>query len=182
METFAPARPFVRHPTYQEDRERLLSCLDLESIDAPIRGLIEAFRGLPHCFTLQSCYGHFLHAAQTDPHSVERLPAHGAGPVRYRIAYLALCIEDSAPGRRLRVLLATVPRIAADLVQFGSPGWFWQRQPNVYALQVEPERLKDRDAITVGYREALRIEEVRDRFFDRIAQVVRATGPDRWTT
>jgi hypothetical protein len=41
-------------------------------------------------YTLQSCYGHFLHAAQRDPHSLLNLPASDIGAVEYRIAYMAL--------------------------------------------------------------------------------------------
>ena len=178
METFAPARAFVSHPTYKQDRKRVLASLDMEAVDDPIRGLINAFNGLPQCFTLQCCYGHFLHAAQTDPHNIERLPAQDMGQVQYRIAYLALCIENSAPGHRLRRQLETVPQIAAEYVQFGSPDWFWEQQPNTYALQVEPNAQRGKDVATIGYREALQVEEVRDLFFDRIAEVLQAASMD----
>jgi hypothetical protein len=94
----------------------------------------------------------------------------------YRIAYLALCIENSVPGRRLRSLLEGVPLVAVDCIQFASPDWFWERQLNSYALQVEPERLKDKDAAVIGYQEALRVQDVRDLFFTRIAEVLRAAS------
>ena len=171
METFAPARQFVGDPRYREDRERVLRSLDLDAIDLPIRNIIAAFSRLPYCFTLQCCYGHFVHASQRDPHNTERLPAVGVEPVEYRIAYLVLCIEDSIPGRRLRSLLEKVPEIDTMYVQFGSPAWFWERQLNSYALQVEPERLKDKDAVMIGHKEALRMQEVRDLFFERISRL-----------
>ena len=176
METFAPAKPFMAHPTYRKDRDRVLGSLDLEAVDAPIRGVIHDFRALSHCFTLQCCHGHFVHIGQTDPHGLARLPPQGPEQVQYRIAYLALCIEDSVPGHELRRLLEGIPHSAPEFIQFGSPDWFWERQPNSYALQVEPERFKDTDVATIGYREALRVQEVRDLFFNRVAQVLQATS------
>lgn len=131
---------------------------------------------LPHCFTLQCCYGHFLHASQPDPHNTERLPSAGVAWVEYRIAYLAVCIEASVPGRRLRAQFEELPNIDPDYVQFASPEWFWERQVNSYALQVEPVRLEDRDVATIGYEEALRVQEIRDLFFDRIAVIVHMSG------
>ncbi|MBC8424750.1 hypothetical protein H8E07_11560 [bacterium] len=43
---------------------------------------------------------------------------------------------------------------------------------NAYALQVEPARLADRDRVILGYREALRIEEVRDAVFIALARIL----------
>jgi len=176
METFAPARRFVENATYGRDRDRALATLDIGDIDAPIRSLVLDFRRFSHCFTLQCCYGHFLHDVQEDPHNAERLQPQGLGPIQYRIAYLALCIEDSAPGRRLCSSLEEVTELDPAYIQFGSPEWFWERQVNSYALQVEPERLKDRDVTTIDYQEAIRLQEVRDLFFQRIGEIVK-TGP-----
>jgi hypothetical protein len=102
METFSKARDFAEHPRYQRDRSKVLSRLKLRKIDAPIRDLVKDLGKLPHCFTLQCCYGHFLWKGQTDPHSLVSLPGHNPGPVRYRIAYLALCIEQGGRGAYLR--------------------------------------------------------------------------------
>ena len=171
METFAPARPFVHNPGYRDDCQRVKAALDLNAVDAPIRVIITAFNKLHYCYTLQCCYGHFLHATQSNPHNMERLPAHDIGLVQYRIAYLALCLEDSAPGIRLISLLEQVPEIGAGYIQFGSPRWFWEQHPNSYALQVEPECFCDRDAVTIEYQEALRMQSIRDRFFERLAEI-----------
>jgi hypothetical protein len=176
VETFSPPRPFVDNPTYRVDRERALATLDLRDIDLPIRDIVSAFNTLSHCFTLQCCFGHFVHASQTDPHGMQRLSTEDVGQVEYRIAYLALCIEDSAPGHRLRTLLEGVPLVAPGYIQFGSPHWFWERQVNSYALQVEPDRLKDKDVATIGHQEALRVQDVRDLFFHRITEVVQANS------
>ncbi len=111
METFAPAQPFVHNRKYRDDCQRVKATLDLLAVDAPIRAIITAFNKLHYCHTLQCCYGHFLHARQSDPHNLERLPACDVGLVHYRIAYLALCLEDSASGIRLRSRLERVPEI-----------------------------------------------------------------------
>jgi len=171
METFAPARPFVHNPGFRDDCQRVKAALDLNAIDVPIRAIITAFNKLRYCYTLQCCYGHFLHAMQSEPHNLERLPAHDVGQVHYRIAYLALCLDNSAPGLCLRSLLERVPEIGAGYIQFSSPGWFWEQCPNSYALQVEPERFCDRDAATIEYQEALRVQSVRDRFFERLEEI-----------
>jgi hypothetical protein len=175
METFAPPKELVHNPRFGCHREQITAALTLDVIDAPIRDLISAFSRLPHCYTLQSCYGHFLHAAQRDPHSLLSLPASDTGAVEYRIAYLALCIEESEAGLRLRALLHQVTEIDAAYIQFGSPGWFWEQHLNSYALQVEPERFKDRDVAILEYGEALHVQEVRRRFFERLREVVLAS-------
>lgn len=172
METFAQPREFVVNPRYERERELALSNLDLKRIDAPIREIIAGLAKLPYCFTLQSCYGHFVHAAQPDRHNLAPLPAHDVGPIEYRIAYLALCIENSAGGKQLRTALSQIPEIDPEYVQFGSPGWFWRQHLNSYALQVEPARFAHQDVVIVEHQEALHIQEVRDRFYARLAELV----------
>ncbi|MFC1544199.1 hypothetical protein ACFL4Y_02990 [Gemmatimonadota bacterium] len=174
METFAPPRQLVDNPRYDLDRERILASLDLESIDAPIREIIAGLAELPCCYTIQSCYGHFVHAAQPEPHNLEPVSTHDTGPVRYRIAYLALCLENSHAGRRLRTALEQIPAIDPEYVQFGSPEWFSRERLNTYALQVEPARFMYKDEAVVERDEALHLQEIRDRFFARLAGVVQA--------
>lgn len=74
MQTFAQSREFVDNPQYERDRERELASLALEYIDAPIREVVVGFAKLPYCFTLQSCYGHFVHTAQPEPRNLEPVP------------------------------------------------------------------------------------------------------------
>lgn len=175
METFARPREFVVNPRFRHDRELVTAALPLDAIDAPIRDVISAFNALPHCYTLQCCYGHFLHAAQRDPFSVLPLPASGVGEVEYRIAYVAFCLDEGEAGRRLRARLQGVTEIDPAYVQFGSPEWIWERQEvNSYALQVEPERFENRDVAVLDYREALHVQEVRGRFFARLREVAAA--------
>jgi hypothetical protein len=173
VETFAPARPFIDNPAFARERERALADLDPAGIDAPLRSLIADFTRLPFCFTLQCCFGHFLDSAAKDPESLEPLPARDTGPVRYRIAYLALCLENSREGRRFSLQLEKIAAAAPDFIQFGSPAWFWKRQPNSFALQVEPQRFRDRDAVMLEHAEARVVQRIRDRFFADLAELVR---------
>ena len=43
-------------------------------IDEPIIEIVNAFNTLPYCFTLQSCYGHFVYSGQKSSHNLEPLP------------------------------------------------------------------------------------------------------------
>jgi hypothetical protein len=172
METFVRARDFVLAPRFERDRQRGLKALDLKKVDSPIRGVIAGFADLSCCFTLQSCYGHFVHAAQPIRDNVEPLPDRDIGSVTYRIAYVAFCIQNNAAGRRLHDALSQVPMIDAGYVQFGSPDWFWERHPNSYALQVEPVRFAAQDQAVLDYQEALHVQKVRGLFFGRLGEIV----------
>lgn len=174
METFAQSRKFVDNPRYEHNRELVLSSLDLENIDAPIRGIIAGFARLPYCFTLQSCYGHFVHAAQLQSDNLEPVPVHDVGLIKYRIAYIAFCLESNTGGKRLRTALEDIPAIDPEYVQFGSPDWFWQRYLNSYALQVEPARLADKDEAIIEHLEALHVQRVRGLFFARLTELVQS--------
>jgi hypothetical protein len=174
VETFAHPREFVEHSCYAEDRKAVMSALDPATIDAPILDVVRGFAKLPHCFTLQSCFGHFMWDGQNDAHSLQTLPARDVGLVRYSIAYLALCIEHSPAGVRLRESLERVPSVDRQYVQFGSPGWFWEQYPNSYALQVEPGRFQLQDRAAMPHEEALHVQAVRDKFFARLREVVAA--------
>jgi hypothetical protein len=174
METFAEPRKLVDNPRYEAERRSALDSLSLTSIDTPIRKLIEGFAKLSFCFTLQSCYGHFIHAEQQNSHNIEPLPAHDVGTVTYRIAYVALCVQNSAKGRRLLAGLAEIPLVDSAYVQFGSPDWFWDRSVNSFAVQVEPSRFADRDQVDIDYEEALRVEKVRESFFVSLGNLIRS--------
>jgi hypothetical protein len=173
LETFTGPREFVDNPRYDRQRQKYLRSLDMGIIDAPIVEIVRGFTRLPYCFTLQSCCGHFLYGSQTHPQNLERLPvSDSTESVEYRLAYLALCIQDSAPGRTLYDNLRAVPAIDPEYVQFGCPDWFWRRQVNSYAVQVEPARHMTEDKCSVGYQEALHIQEIRDRVFATIEDLL----------
>ncbi len=172
METFIEPRALVRHESYAADRQAALEALDLSAIDPPIVDLVEAFRPLSYGFTLQCCFGHFLTATGQDQHSLEPAPEDYAGSVRYRIAYVAFCIEDVDRGRALLERLSRVPEIDPAYVQFGCAEWFWDQWPNSYTLQVEPaaHRFKDQAVLTAG--EAMQTQRARDRFFGEFRRIL----------
>lgn len=172
METFRGPRDLVHNPDYLEERDASLKKLDPAIIDVPIVDLIMGFARLPECFTMQSCYGHFVWAPGQDPGNLQRLPEAHEGEIEYRIAYIAFCIENTPRGRRLRESLEGIASYNPEYVQFGSPDWFWNQWPNSYALQVEPVRHKCKDSVVIGYEEALNVEKARDDFYDSMCGVL----------
>ncbi len=88
METFTEPKELVKNQHYQNQRQRSLAVLNDDMIDAPIIDLINGFNKLPYCFTLQSCYGHFIYNGQNDSHNLESLPdTDTVARIEYRIAY-----------------------------------------------------------------------------------------------
>lgn len=178
METFAKPRPFVDNPNFSSDRQVAVGKLLTAIIDAPIRRLITRFSCLPCCFTLQCCFGHFLPEGEDDEDNLEPLPTTDVGPVKYRIAYLALCIENSSAGRDLYSGLEEIAALDPQYIQFGSPDWFWSRHRNSYAVQVEPIKFATSDTAIIKYKEALTVQKVRGQFFDRLEKLVLEIQPE----
>ncbi len=173
METFIQIKPMVVDALYHDRRKRCLNELNIDELDAPIVDLIDDLCKFQFCFTIQSCFGHFLYSCQEDPNNLEPLPSTGKiQSVEYRIAYIALCCEDSRSGRKFLRRLKQLPAIDPQHIQFGCAGWFLERIPNSYVLQVEPERFMGEDKCTVDYKEALHIEKVRNAFYDRFRMLV----------
>jgi hypothetical protein len=174
METFTAPKEMVENPHFKEHRLESLSGLADELIDAPLVEIIDGFNKRPYCFTMQSCYGHFLYPGQKTPDNLDPLPVTASiDRVDYRIAYLAVCIDNSAVGQRFYEALRETTRIDPDYIQFGSAEWFWNRQVNSYALQVEPDRFKHRDRVILDYDEAVHVQKVRNEFFVQVADVLR---------
>ena len=166
METFTEPKAWVENPQYRDQRQKCLASLSDGMIDEPIIELIHAFNERPYCFTLQSCYGHFVYSGQNDPHNLEFLPRTDTiARVEYRIAYIAFCLENSDGRRMLFDALKGIADMDLDNIQFCSAEWFWERQVNSYALQVEPDRFKSEDKVILDYEEALKIERIRNEFF-----------------
>jgi hypothetical protein len=92
-------------------------------------------------------------------------------PIEYRIAYIAFAIANSDAGHRFKYTLSELEAIDRDNIQFCSAEWFWEKQVNTFALQVEPDRFKHQDIAVLDYAEARRVEAVRNRFFDQIKQI-----------
>ncbi|MBW2061052.1 MAG: hypothetical protein JRI95_05735 [Deltaproteobacteria bacterium] len=173
METFIKLKDFENNPHFHKQRRQSLNRLNINTIDAPIIAIIDGFSKLPYCFTLQSCYGHFLHHYQRNLKNIEPLPTSTSlTSVEYRIAYLALCLENSDLGRELFRDLKKIPEIDPEYVQFGCAEWFWKRQVNSYALQIEPKRYMTKDRVRVSYEEALHIEKIRNKFFNVLKEIV----------
>lgn len=169
METFIEVKELSENPNYLSQREAKLGGLSDAVIDAPITDLVNGLNRLPHCFTLQSCFGHFVYKGQEMPHNLVPLPlSDPPARVEYRIAYLAVCIENSTSGRALLNALAMVPSIDPETVQWGCATWFWKRQINSYVLQVEPMRFKYSDTAMVSFEEARHIEMIRNDFYAKL--------------
>lgn len=174
METFSQPKSLTENPYYMERRRNCLASLDYASLDTPIVKIVYGFNAQACCFTLQSCFGHFIHEGQTDTHNLSPLPTDKiTSPIEYRIAYIALCIENSDAGRLLIEDLKQVSDTDPHNIQFGCAEWFWQRQVNSFVLQVEPNRFKYQDRAALDYEEALGIEIVRNKFFTRLNTLLR---------
>ena len=166
-------KELAEDPHYQSQRQNILRDLTDDIIDTPIIDLINGFNRLPYCFTLQSCYGHFIYNGQNDSHNLEPMPVKDTiAKVEYRIAYIAFCIENSPLGRELFESLKEIPAIDPENVQFCCAEWFWKRQVNSYALQVEPDRFKRKDTAIVDFKEALHIEKIRNEFFVQLQELL----------
>jgi len=176
--TFTIPKPFIEDPDYKKKKEK--SLIELEGIlkknelDLPIKIIITDLNRIPYCFTLQSCYGHFVHLYQKDANNIESLSKYSSEKmdVLYRIAYVAFCIQNNEPGKLLFEDLKFLVKIDPRYVQFGSPDWFWDQCVNSFALQVSPERRRYEDNFNIDMEEALYIENVRDRFFQKISDLI----------
>lgn len=169
MNTFTQIKPLSKNPRFQQQRRSCLSTLDYAILDTPLTPVVAGFNALAYCFSLQSCFGHFLCNGQMDEHNLLPLPlGHGIRTVEYRIAYIAICIDSGDAGRALIEAIKRTVDIDPQNIQFGCAEWFWQRQINSYVLQVEPDRFKHQDRAILEYSEAVLIERVRDTLFSRL--------------
>jgi hypothetical protein len=173
METFTKIKPLADNPHFERQRKITLDNLDIQTIDVPIIDVVQGFTQLPYCFPMQSCYGHFFHKSQKDPKNIEPLPLMGeTSRVVYRIAYLAICIQNRAQGRALLQELQDIPLMDPEYIQFGCAEWFWERQVNSYALQVEPARFMTKDRAVISYKEALHIQKLKGNVFGKLNTIV----------
>lgn len=179
METFTAFRPLADNPSFSEDRQRCLAGLDMDGIDEPFRDIIAACTKITCCFTLQCCWGHFLLGDhKDDPRTLHPLsPFPGTAMVEYRLAYLALCVENCGAGRGLLDELRRIPELDPDYIQFGCAMWFWERQVNTYALQVEPVRHQMLDTVMLSHEEGLHVQMVRDLAFEQLREILQKRVP-----
>ena len=157
METFTAPIKMVEDSGFAHKRMQVLKGLTPGMIDPQILDVVQGFSRLPHAYTVQSCYGHLVHDGQAGRDAVmidpgPDLPETGL----YQIAYLAMVIENSGPGREFYERLAEIPKLNEKFYQWGSGTWFWENQGylNSYVLQVEPIRFKHLDRFTMDRREA----------------------------
>jgi len=164
METYTAPKPFEDYPGFQPDRQLALNILDIALIDNPLVGLIKDLNKLPYLFTLQCCHGHFL---TTDDEEISDFGLLGSiNKVEYRLAYIAFCIENSPSGKKFAQQLKDISlTVEQGLVQFCSAQWFWDQWVNSYALQIMPQRFKDKDSVVIDFHEAEKIKQARDIFF-----------------
>ena len=176
MQTYTEPQPLEDDPGFHEKRERTVSTLDLKIIDEPIRDIVEGFLKVPYCYTIQCCFGHSVLEGD-DEHNLIPLSTRKDLPedaqVLWRIPYIAFCVQNCREGERLIKDLEGLTAIDPDNIQFCSAEWFLKRWTNTYALQVEPDRFKRQDTATVGIDEALSLEQVRDRFFPGLREVLK---------
>ena len=178
METFTNPKPFTSHPGYVSDREKTLRELEKEilngAIDPPLLPMIRGCMTIPYFFTVQCCFGHFVHDLEKDPENLIS-PARYKETikiVRYRIAYVTICIQNNIQGREMFSDLEKLAADNPDYIQFGSADWFWERMVNTYCIQLEPIRFKGEDTGMIGMREVLHIEMLRTDFFERITEII----------
>lgn len=125
METFSLAKEIIPNPNFTKQRQKALENIDYQDIDQPIVNIIKQINALPFCFTLQCCYGHFLHEAQQNEHNLDPIPkSSDIKEIEYRIAYLAICIDGNKNGRELLNKLQELLNIDSQNIQFGGAEWF----------------------------------------------------------
>jgi hypothetical protein len=179
METFDVPKPFVDNPDYERNRrvalKTLQSLIAAGKIDPPLVELMNLFSRVSHCYTIQSCFGHFVHERESDERTTARLiPYKGMiSTVLYRIAYIAFVLEKSENGLVLYHDLRTLALQNPGYIQFGSAGWFWEQSVNTYQIQVAPEREKDKDSFWVTYDDAILLEKMRDMLIRELAPIAK---------
>ncbi len=67
--------------------------------------------------------------------------------------------------------LNEITAVDPDYIQFCCAEWFWKRQVNSYALQLEPDRFKHQDTAILDYREALHVEKIRNEFIGQLLEL-----------
>ena len=173
METYVEAKGLVDNQDFSKQREIALGELSFNIIDKPIVDVIRKITTISYCFTLQSCYGHFLYDQQNDPNNIEPILSIACDTnIEYRIAYVAVCVENSLDGKRLLKELSELISTDLNCIQYGSAEWFWDRQINSYVIQVEPERFRTQDRCVIDYQEAIRLEKVRNQFYQELDMII----------
>ena len=177
MQTFTCEKPLVENPGFEQQRAKshlqLRELIQAQEIDPPLFPLLSRFMAVPHCFTIQSCYGHFVHQREPDMNNTARLKPYAGSIARveYRLAYMTFVVRNDGAGLGFLRDLRGMPALDPGYVQFGCAEWFWARQVNSYVVQVEPVWGRDKDSLEMDISVALLLEGVRDRFFDQLDDI-----------
>lgn len=176
MQTYCPEKPMVANPDFGKQRTAALASLRKAPLDEPVKKFIHDLANLEFCFTLQSCWGHFVSGSQPDPHAIRTISADSLeGKYHYKIAYLAFCVDNCTEGRNFLARLREIPAaVDPRYVQFGCAGWFWKQQVNSYVLQVQPLENAYVDSLDMSGELALELQGVRDGFFKAMREVADA--------
>lgn len=171
---------------YEKNRfaalETLRNLIARGRIDPPLVELHELFSRVPHGYTIQSCFGHFVHEWEPDEDTTASLaPYNGmVQTVFYRIAIIAFVLEKSKKESMLCHDNRTLTVKCPEYIQFGSAGWFWVLSVKSCQIQVAPEQEKQIDCFWVTYKEALLLENFRDVLIRELAATtgihIRLTG------
>lgn len=160
---------------FAQKRAGALKHLRMSHIDPPIRDIVKSFKGIRACFTLQCCHGHIIHQKPGSGKSAFKDPA-SRPPVSglYQLAYVALVLENSLPGRELYRGLADISGPDEDFIQFGSADWFWETKEfcNSYVIQVCPRRFRHLDRFKMDAGEARRWLAARAFLFKALRKMV----------
>ncbi len=172
MQTYCPEKPMVANAEFGVHKAAALDSLRKARIDEPIQELVHDLANLDFCFTLQSCWGHFVSSSLPDPQAIRTLRADSLeNRYHYKIAYLALCLDNRPRGREFLVRLREIPAaVDPKYVQFGCADWFWKQQVNSYVLQVQPLDNAHVDSMDVNGELALELQGARDVFFRRVRE------------
>lgn len=177
METFTPPKQFIPHPEFAKERamalRRLEELIRLAEPDPPLIPLLRQFMQVPVCFTVQSCYGHFVYSQSPGDRNLAPVSSFpdGVQQLRYRLAYMVFCIEDNVHGHALYDDLQSMTAIDPLYIQFGSAEWFWDMTPNTYVVQLEPLSGACQDSVIVKLDEAIHLERLRERFFMHLEEI-----------
>lgn len=170
----------VEDGRFAASRMKALDDLNLKTLDHQLVDIVRGFSRYPHCYTVQSCYGHLVEPGPDGRSS--SLIDPGFPPPRtglYQLAYLTMVIENSVSGRALYEQLSQFPRMNASFFQWGSGTWFWRDQGllNSYVLQVEPIRFRHFDRFPMDGNEARQWLEAREIFWNALRQLLFLESP-----
>ncbi len=173
MQTYTKTRPIEDNPDFEAQRDAAREALDLSTVDEPMVRLIQDLNRLPHVFTQQCCFGHFVGDGETDTSTLAPPPPMGKKPMEYRLAYLAFCVSDDDRGRAFLERVRDLRDLDPKYIQVCSADWFWDQQVNSFAIQVSPKRMRKLDSMTLDGKEIRHVSHVRTQLWRRFSDAVK---------